>query len=285
MATKKFDITALYKQVFGITGVRFAIPALVDDVAKTAAEAGVFAAGQRINQRLYHADPKIHPSAASKIQFPDVADGLDTPNTWAEPTASVSFPDPVKVLPLPAFKGKIPTSVQGVPIYEQIQLLMPPYTNILAASTPASAIYTFPDWPMFDISASWLIKKENTQGGTGTVKEYIQQDDYKITIRGFLINYASQDYPTQLVKDFWKWVGCGKSMAIVSPVINLLGISAIVVEDVKLVGVEGYMNIQPFEIECVSDTPVILQIQSKQQMIGQVIKTSPTAVNTPTANS
>jgi len=232
MATKKFNIPALYKQVFGITGVRFAIPALVGDVAKTAVNAGEFAAGQLLN------------------------DAINAKNTTG--LGGSAFHG---ITTNPAPTAASIQSVLGTPIYEQITLSVPATVTNGAVTSPAST-YTFPDWPLFDISPAWLIKSENVQGGIGTVKEYIQQDDFQITIRGFLINYASDDYPNQLLSNLWAVINAGKSLGITSPVFNLLGIHNIVVTDAKFPGVEGYMNIQPFELNCLSDYPVILQIKS-----------------------
>ena len=227
MAKKKFNIPQLYQQVFGVTGVRFAIPTLAN-VAQTVVEANAYAAGQRANE-LQNA-------------------GLRKNNQYTG----------IQIFPLPT--GGI-QSVLGTPIYEQITLTVPA-TVKNGVATSAQSTYTFPDWPLFDINPSWLIKKENTQGGNGSVKEFISQDDFTITIRGFLINYDSQDYPEQLLSDFWAVVNSKKSMGITSRVFNLLDIHNIVITDARLVGVEGYMNMQPFELDCLSDTPQELVIKS-----------------------
>jgi hypothetical protein len=229
MAKKKFNIPALYQQVFGITGVRFAIPnTLVEGVAKTAAEAAIFAAGQRLNDLQYNGPRQYNPYT-----------GIET-------------------IPIPNANIQ---SVLGTPIYEQITLNIPATVkNGVVTSQPFT--YTFPDWPLFDISPAWMIKKENTQGGEGSVKEFISQDDSVITIRGFLINNDSQDYPEQLLSDWWKMANCRKSIGITSRVFNLLDIHNIVILDARLIAVEGYMNMQPFEMDCLSNYPRELVIKS-----------------------
>lgn len=228
MAKKKFNIPALYQQVFGITGVRFAIPALLENVAKTAVEAAAFAAGQRLNE-------VINPQIPNNAQYT----GIQT-------------------IPLPPAGIQ---SVLGTPIYEQITLSVPA-TVSNGVVTSKAFTYTFPDWPLFDINPAWIIKKENIQGIAGSVKEFISQDDFTITIRGFLINYASQDYPEQLLTDLWAVINSKKSIGITSRVFNLLDIHNIVITDARFPAVEGYMNMQPFELSCLSDTPVELLIKS-----------------------
>jgi len=235
MATKKnsFNIPALYKQAFGITGVRFAIPK-ASSLANTAAKTLEFAAGLAANESLH-----VGKQGLSKYA------GIQT-------------------IPLPTAASI--QSVMGTPIYEQITLTVPSkVSNGVVTSQGFS--YTFPDWPMFDINPAWLLEKENVQGGgtngtIGTVKEFIQQDDFQITIRGFLINYATQDYPSDLLSDLWKVLNCGQAIGVTSPVFNLLDIHNIVVTAARFPGVEGYMNMQPFEIDCLSDYQPILQIKS-----------------------
>ncbi|MHB8207778.1 DUF6046 domain-containing protein [Mucilaginibacter sp.] len=233
---KKFNIPDLYQKVFGMSGVMFAIPALVDNVAKTAAHAAEFAAGEVLNDALYFQNSLAYQK---------------------------SLYQGVQTIPLPTAPSI--QSILGTPIYEQITLTAPAVV-VKSKVTSPQINYIFPDWPLFDITAQYLIKKENVQGSYngsyGTVKEMIQQDDFQITIRGFLINYTSQDYPTQLVNDLWAVVNAKRSLTVTNNVFNLLNIHALVIESVELPGVEGYMNIQPFVLHCLSDYPVMLQIKS-----------------------
>lgn len=235
MAKKNsFNIPALYKQVFGIAGVRFAIPELLADVATTAVKLSEFTAGQHLNQAA-----DLAATAQNQKQL---------------------YGD-IQTIPLPVSNI---VSVLGTPIYEQISLTVPAVVKNGAVVSP-QRFYTFPDWPLFDITASWMIEKENMQGGIGTTKEFIQQDDFQITIRGFLINNDSQDYPEQLLSDLWAVINAQKTagaLGITSRVFNLLDIHNIVILDAKFPAVEGYMNMQPFELTCLSDYTTILEIKS-----------------------
>lgn len=146
-------------------------------------------------------------------------------------------------------------SVLGTPIYEQISFMVPDVNGTLKN-------YTFPDWPLLDISASKNIVKTPIKGANGTVKEYINIDDYQITIRGILINYDSDEYPEDLVNDVHELFKANKEMQVTTPVLNLLDIHNIVIIDLKFPEVEGFNNIQPFVIQCLSDEPVELLIKS-----------------------
>lgn len=196
MATNKFDLTKLYTSVFGLNGVRFAIP------------------NSQERQGGYD---------FSALQLSD------------QPQARAS-------------------SVLGTPIYEQITVI------------GEGVNYTFPDWPLIDISYPKTIVKTPILNGKGTVKEYINTDDYQVNIRGILINYFSDAYPEDLLYEFEQVCKINKELRILSPVVNLLDINNIVIENVSYPSVEGFNNIQPFVLQCVSDEPVELVIkQAKNQ--------------------
>jgi hypothetical protein len=228
--SNSFNIADLYQKVFGITGVRFAIPDASNNIANTAASAGVFAVGQVVNE-------KVH--------------GL---------LNSLQGSDPFQVQTIPMPVSNI-TSVLGTPIYEQIVLTIPAIITGGKVTSPQKT-YTLPDWPLFDITGQRNIIKTPMQGKDGTVKEYISDDDYLITIRGFLINYDSPGYPEQQLQELMQVINAKVAIGITSQVFNLLDIHNIVIERWSFPAVEGYENMQPFELECTSDQPVELEIKS-----------------------
>jgi hypothetical protein len=216
-----FNIADLYKKVFGITGVRFAIPD-ANSLAQTATD---FAFEQVVN--------RLHLNQGGN-------------------------PFQVQTIPLPASNI---VSVLGTPIYEQIELTIPAIIdggNVV--STQKS--YILPGWPLFDITGQRFIAETPMQGKKGTVKEFISDGDYMITIRGFLINYESQEYPEQELQELMQAINAKVALGITSQVFNLLDIHNIVINRWRFPAVEGYQNIQPFELECTSDEPVELLIKS-----------------------
>ncbi len=220
-----FNIPQLYKQVFGVSAITFNIP---DQSAVL---------GNVSNSRAAYNGIELVKNNQTPITNYQNLDTIGNSNT------------------------KPVNSILGTPIYEQITLTIPAVQSSGGQVTSPQFSYIFPDWPLFDIAPSWTIKKENILGGNGTVKEYIQQDDFEIKIRGFLINYSSQDYPEQLVTDFWRAINCQKSIGISSKVFNILQIKNIIVKSAQLPSLEGYMNIQPFEIDCISDEAIELLIK------------------------
>ncbi|MEB0302392.1 DUF6046 domain-containing protein [Mucilaginibacter sp. 5C4] len=229
-----FNIANLYQKVFGLKGVRFAIPEtdVLGNVAKSAvnfaANAATFAAGQLVNKAL-----------RTNENQKQLYDGIET-------------------IPLPASSIK---SALGTPIYEQIALTIPAIINAGVVTAPQK-IYTFPDWPLFDITGQDIITKTMMTKKKGSVKEYITEDDYSITIRGILINYDSQEYPEQQLQDLMQIIKCKKAMSVTSQVLNLMDIHSLVIERANWPSSEGFQNIQPFELECLSDEPAELEIKS-----------------------
>jgi hypothetical protein len=230
MASNTFNISALYQQVFGVTGVTFNIPQLVENTFVEELEIAEYAAGIALNDAQYQA-------------------GLTRQQLY-QGIQSIPQPTAANI-----------QSVLGTPIYEQITLTIPA-TVTNGVQTSPQQTYTFPDWPLFDITGAKTIEKTKMQNFDGSVKEYISDDDFQITIRGFLINYDSQAYPEDLFNAFAKLLKAKVTLGITSQVFNLLNIHNIVITDYRLPGVEGYPNIQPFELDCLSDAPVELLIKS-----------------------
>ncbi len=226
MAQNNFNISDLYQQVFGLKGVRFAIPD-ASTIATSAARAATFAAGQLVNDALRA--PKQ----------PDYYSGIET-------------------IPLPVANIR---SVLGTPIYEQITVTIPALIQSGILVAPEKT-YTFPDWPLFDITGQDIIQKTTMTKKKGSVKEYITEDDYAFTIRGILINYDSQEYPEQQLQDLLQIIKAKTTMGITSQVFNLLDIHNFVIERHSFPASEGFQHIQPFELECLSDEPVELLIKN-----------------------
>ncbi|WP_443937095.1 DUF6046 domain-containing protein [Pedobacter sp. MW01-1-1] len=147
-------------------------------------------------------------------------------------------------------------SVLGTPIYELITL------------KDGDLEYTFPDWPLIDVAFSKNIIKTPLKGYNGTVKEFINIDDYQIQIRGILINYVNDEYPLDLLDKLKRICSINKELQVTSPVLNQLDIHNLVITDVRYPEVEGYNHIQPFVIQALSDEPIELIIQAAQILKG-----------------
>lgn len=141
------------------------------------------------------------------------------------------------------------SALLGLPVYDKVILKYLDKT------------YPLPDSPMIDIAASKSIVTTPIKGRNGTVKEYISIDDYQITIRGVLINYENDNYPELMVQKLHAVFKADMEMQVTSALLNLLDIHYLVIKDIKFPEVEGYRNMQPYVLQCLSDMPLELVIK------------------------
>lgn len=114
------------------------------------------------------------------------------------------------------------------------------------------------DTVLMDISQQRNIVTTAVQGRNGTVKEYISDGDYQVTIRGILVEPEPYDYPAEQVRELLRLCRIQAAVQAVSPFLQLFQIYDLVVTDYRLPQIEGYQNMQPFEMTCISDTPIEL---------------------------
>ncbi len=114
------------------------------------------------------------------------------------------------------------------------------------------------DTVLFDVAMRRNIVTTAIQGRDGTVKEYISDGDYDVTIRGMLIEQSASAYPADQVRELLRLVQVPNAIIAVSPFLQLFRIFELVVVDYRLVQREGFQNTQLFELNCLSDAPIEL---------------------------
>lgn len=115
--------------------------------------------------------------------------------------------------------------------------------------------------PLVEIRGKKIIKKteltgEHREGVTnkrGSVKELINIGDYKITIRGIVINEESEEYPEAAMRQIRKIIEERKSISIECQLTNIFNISLIAIEDSNFPAVPGMQHAQGYEIVGYSD--------------------------------
>jgi Domain of unknown function (DUF6046) len=110
---------------------------------------------------------------------------------------------------------------------------------------------------LVDVQMTKNIITTAINGMNGTVKEYIADGDYEVSLRGALVN-AGFDYPRDLVKKFLDLVKAKVSLKVTSEYLGLFPIHNLVVKSYSMPQVEGQCNTQLFEISALSDNPVEL---------------------------
>jgi hypothetical protein len=114
------------------------------------------------------------------------------------------------------------------------------------------------DTVLFDVNQTRNIVTTAIQGRNGTVKEYVSDGDYQITVRGFLVENSPYDYPAEQVRELLRLCRVQAAIQAVSPFLQLFQVYDVVITDYRLPQLEGFQNMQPFELVCISDTPIEL---------------------------
>ena len=151
------------------------------------------------------------------------------------------------------------TNMLGLPVFVQV--------NLHAATNPATGDYAnglaLLD-PLVTVGAPMNIVKTPIQGRRGTVKEYIGQGDYAVTIRAILATDLRADnrfaYPLPEVKRLLALCELGVALPVSGFLLDTYNIKSLVVENVRYESLPGFVNLQAYELECVSDEPIELQI-------------------------
>lgn len=101
-----------------------------------------------------------------------------------------------------------------------------------------------------------VIQKTEIQGRNGTVKEYISDGDYQITVRGSLNTEYPTVFPTDDIDLLNQFAKLKTSIPVSSRYLDIFGITDIVLERVDFIEKLGYRNEIDFEIAAVSDYPL-----------------------------
>ena len=150
----------------------------------------------------------------------------------------------------------------GTAIFSNIDFLPGSYTNLEGQKIEFAGLTV--NTVLFSVNQSKNIVKTEIQGRNGTVKEYISDGDYDITIQGLLVSKEHDIYPEDEVKKLVEILKVQRSLEVACPYLNdRFDITDIVVETYSLPQKEGFENTQMFEINAVSDEPIELSIRTR----------------------
>ncbi len=139
------------------------------------------------------------------------------------------------------------TSVFGTPIFETLRIKLPNSNEFL----------DFEDAPLMNINMSKNIVLSRVQKRKGTVKEYINDGDYIIQIKGLLVNHDSEDLPFDKINALNNVALIDEALEVESKLLNILGIHNIVINRIEF-RPSPMTNVQPYVISCMSDQPIEL---------------------------
>lgn len=107
------------------------------------------------------------------------------------------------------------------------------------------------------------------QGRSGTVKEFVNDGDFEIDVKGVLIGEGQREYPEQQMEELIRILTVPDTLEITSEYLTnfgvispggVEGISQVVITDFNFPQREGFRNAQLFQFKMLSDTPIELTI-------------------------
>lgn len=145
----------------------------------------------------------------------------------------------------------------GLPVFAPVELNAPA-TVIDGVDYPNQRITL--DKCIIAISQTKMIVRTAVQGRNGTVKEYIADGDYDINIRAVLVNHNEMSLPESDLIRLKNICSRPQNIELLNEVSAMLGITEIVIDSYSIQQVEGFTNLINVEINAVSDTPVLLNL-------------------------
>jgi hypothetical protein len=116
--------------------------------------------------------------------------------------------------------------------------------------------------PIITVAQPQIVLKTPIAGRNGTVKEYIGQSDFAVTIQALLATDPYSEnrfaYPLQLVQALRDLIAVGVALPVSGHLQTVFGIKNLVIENPTYQALPGYTNLQAVELQCVSDEPIEL---------------------------
>ncbi|MCC3159522.1 DUF6046 domain-containing protein [Hymenobacter sp. 15J16-1T3B] len=153
--------------------------------------------------------------------------------------------DPYSAFGTPLAPNKDGTGLLGLPMFQRV-LLGPVGGEVLLQE------------PIVTIDRPKLIVTTEIQGRDGSVKEYISDGDFQLTIKGILAppisngQYARR-YPEAEVQALKRVLDLPEALPIACRLCGLHGIHNVVVKHRSWPPLPGFTNLQAYEIQLVSD--------------------------------
>lgn len=146
----------------------------------------------------------------------------------------------------------------GTPVYDVLRIPAFQYTDNDGNVVNIAAEIDF-DTVLMEVSQTRNIITTAVQGRNGTVKEYISDGDYQISINGVIStkynNVAPFESDINYVNSVFAMLKANVAIPVASNFLDMFQINSMVVMDYKLNQIEGARNTIGFSMNCLSDEP------------------------------
>ena len=132
--------------------------------------------------------------------------------------------------------------------------------------------FVFPNEPLISMSLAKTIVETATVGKErkGTVKEYINTEDYVLNIRGVCFNPDYPDeYPTEQVQELQRLYEINDSVEVMNNLfLELFGIKNLVLKNIEWNEMAGQQGLQVYTVNAVSDSDFYADLAEKSKLTG-----------------
>jgi hypothetical protein len=113
---------------------------------------------------------------------------------------------------------------------------------------------------LIEVGQQRQIVSTKIQGKDASVKQFISNGDYGVTIRGVLASSIPNVYPDSDMRALQTICNAEVAVSVQCPYLeDFFQIGQIVVQYANFPQLEGNITVQPFELRCLSDEPIILK--------------------------
>ena len=128
--------------------------------------------------------------------------------------------------------------------------------------------FNLPNEPLISLSQVKTIKETATVGKyrKGTVKEYINTEDYQITVRGVCVDTEDMErYPSEQVEEINRLFEINDAVEVVgNKFFELFGVRNIVLKEKKFDEMAGQQGLQKYTLTAVSDQDFYADLDEKE---------------------
>lgn len=151
-------------------------------------------------------------------------------------------------------------NLKGMPVFDSITFKNPSGAEIQTfVEGQQTGLVTDSDLTLItaliSINKTKNIVLTKIQGRNGTVKEYVSDDDYQISIKGVIVGKYSNKRPVDEIKKLEDYCNFNGEIDIVCSFLNDLGVNTVVITGHSKAQREGTRNVVDFEIQCLQETP------------------------------
>lgn len=148
----------------------------------------------------------------------------------------------------------------GLPVFGGIVFNAGSYVDRYGNTINYDSIFI--DCCLIEVGGTRHIVSTQVQGRDNSIKQFISNGDDAVTIRGVLSGMDQQTYPDFEMRKLMDIVKAEQAVTVTCPFLqDYFGISSLVVQYYDFPQKEGNPTLQMFDLKCLSDSPVQLQIK------------------------